>query len=49
MEEKGRLVQFIYRDREVVAEEQEEEKIRYIRSDRLLASDARYASTTNIN
>ena len=45
IEENGRLVQFIYRDREVVLEEQAEEKVRYIRSDQLLASDAQHAKT----
>ncbi len=45
MEENGRLVQFIYRDREVVLEEREEEKVRYIRTKELLASDACHART----
>lgn len=45
MEENGKLVQFIYRDREVVVEEQVEEKVRYIRSEKLLASDAKHAQT----
>ena len=40
MEENGKLVQFIFRGTEVVAEETQEEKIRYIRTHELLASDA---------
>ena len=45
IEENGRLVQFIYRDKEVVLEEKEEENIRYIRTEQLLASDAQHAKT----
>ena len=45
MEENGKLVQFIYRDREIVFEEKAEEKVRYIRTDKLLASDAQQART----
>ncbi len=45
IEENGRLVQFIYREREVVVEETAGEQMRYIRSDKLLASDAKHAKT----
>ena len=45
IEENGKLVQFIYRDREVVVEEKAEEKVRYIRTEQLLASDAEHAKT----
>ena len=45
MEENGKLVQFIFRGTEVVAEETQEEKIRYIRAGELLASDAKSAKT----
>ena len=45
MEENGKLVQFIFRGTEVVAEETQEEKIRYIRAGELLASDAESART----
>ena len=45
MEENGRLVQFIFRGTEVVTEETQEEKIRYIRAGELLASDAESAKT----
>ncbi|MCH5345239.1 MAG: RHS repeat protein [Acetatifactor sp.] len=45
MEENGRLVQFIFRGDEVVAEETQESRIRYIRSGELLASDAENART----
>ena len=45
MEENGELVSFIFRDREVVAEESEKGKARYIRTGELLASDAEYART----
>ena len=45
MEENGKLVQFIFRETEVVAEETQEEKIRYIRAGELLASDAESART----
>ena len=45
MEENGKLVQFIFRGTEVVAEETQEEKIRYIRTHELLASDAESART----
>ena len=45
MEENGRLVQFIFRGTEVVVEETQEEKIRYIRAEELLASDAESART----
>ena len=38
-------MQFIYRDREIIVEEKTEEQVRYIRTDRLLASDAEYAGT----
>ena len=43
MEENGRLVQFIFRGTEAVVEETQEEKIRYIRAEELLASDAESA------
>ena len=43
MEENGRLVQFIFRETEVVVEETQEEKIRYIRAEELFASDAESA------
>ena len=45
MEENGKLVQFIFWGTEVVAEETQEEKIRYIRTHELLASDAESART----
>ena len=45
MEENGKLVQFIFRWTEVVSEEKQEEKIRYIRTHELLASDAESART----
>mgnify|MGYP003374946628 FL=1 len=45
MEENGKLVEFIFRGTEVVAEETQEEKIRYIRAGELLASDAESART----
>ena len=45
MEENGKLVQFIFRGTEVVAEETQEEKIRYTRAGELLASDAESART----
>ena len=45
MEENGKLVQFIFRGTEVVAEETQEENIRYIRTHELLASDAESART----
>ena len=45
MEENGKLVTFIYRDDEVIAEESQEDKIRYIRTSVLLASDAESART----
>ena len=45
MEENGKLVQFIFRDTEIVVEETQEEKIRYIRAEELLASDAECART----
>ena len=45
MEENGKLVQFIFRGTEVVAEKTQEEKIRYIRAGELLASDAESART----
>ena len=45
MEENGKLVQFIFWGTEVVAEETQEEKIRYIRAGELLASDAESART----
>ncbi len=45
MEENGKLVEFIFRGTEVVAEETQEEKIRYIRTHELLASDAESART----
>ena len=45
MEENGKLVSFIYRGDEVIAEESQEDKIRYIRISVLLASDAESART----
>jgi len=45
MEENGKLVTFIYRGDEVIAEESQEDKIRYIRTSVLLASDAENART----
>ncbi|MCM1184845.1 MAG: SMI1/KNR4 family protein [Roseburia sp.] len=45
LEEDGRLVRFIFRGDEVVAEESMEDRIRYIRTDTLLASDAENART----
>ena len=46
MEENGKLVSFIYADREVIAEEDEAgEHIRYIRGHELLASDSERART----
>ena len=45
MEENGKLVQFIFQGTEVVAEETQEEKIRYIHAGELLASDAESART----
>ena len=45
MEENGRLVSFIFRGTEVVMEETKEDKIRYIRTNELLASDAESART----
>ena len=45
MEENGRLVSFIFRDREVIAEEGDRERIRYIRGREILASDAEHART----
>ena len=45
MEENGRLVQFIFRDKEVIAEESEAGTVRYIRTHELLASDAESART----
>lgn len=45
MEENGRLVQFIFRDKEVVTEESEAGTVRYIRTHELLASDAEHART----
>lgn len=45
MEENGKLVQFIFRGTEVVAEESQESRIRYIRTGELLASDAECART----
>ncbi len=45
MEENGKLVKFIFRGTEVVVEETQEEKIRYIRAGELLASDAESART----
>lgn len=45
MEENGRLVSFLFRGTEIVAEEAEGENVRYIRADRLLASDAESART----
>lgn len=41
----GRLVSFIFRGDEVVAEESQEDRIRYIRTSVLLASDAESART----
>ena len=46
MEENGKLVSFIYADREVITEEDEVgEHIRYIRGHELLASDSAHART----
>ncbi len=45
MEENGKLVSFIYRGDEVIAEESQEDKIRYIRISVLLTSDAESART----
>ena len=45
MEENGRLVQFIFRDKEAVMEESEAGTVRYIRTHELLASDAEHART----
>ena len=45
VEENGKLVQFIFWGTEVVAEETQEEKSRYIRAGELLASDAESART----
>ena len=45
MEENGRLLQFIFRDKEVVTEEREAGMVRYIRPHELLASDAEHART----
>ena len=45
MEENGRLVSFIFRGTEVVTEETQEDRIRYIRTNELLASDAESART----
>ena len=45
MEENGRLVSFIFRGTEVVTEETKEDRIRYIRTNELLASDAESART----
>ncbi|MDE7275033.1 MAG: hypothetical protein K2N95_18640 [Lachnospiraceae bacterium] len=45
MEENGRLVSFIFRSDEVVAEESQEDRIRYIRTGVLLASDVESART----
>lgn len=45
MEENGKMVSFIFRGDEVVAEESQEDRIRYIRTSVLLASDAESART----
>lgn len=45
MEENGKLFTFIFRGTEIVAEESKEDKIRYIRTGELLASDAERART----
>ena len=45
MEENGRQVSFIFRGTEVVTEETKEDRIRYIRTNELLASDAESART----
>ena len=45
MEENGKLFTFIFRGTEIVAEESKEDKIRYIRTRELLASDAESART----
>ena len=45
MEENGKLVTFIFRGDEIVTEETQEDKIRYIRTNSLLASDAESART----
>lgn len=45
VEENGKLVSFLYRGTEVIAEETKEETIRYIRTQELLASDAEHAKT----
>ena len=43
IEENGKLVSFIFRGREIVVKESGEDKIRYIRTGKLLASGAEYA------
>ncbi len=45
MEENGRLVSFLFRGTEIVAEESGTETVRYIRADRLVASDAEASRT----
>lgn len=45
MEEDGKLVQFIFRGDEVIAEEKDSSVIRYIRGYDLIASDAERART----
>jgi len=45
MEENGKLMSFIFRGDEIVAEESQEDKIRYIRTNTLIASDAESART----
>lgn len=45
MEENGKLITFIFRGDEIVTEETQEDKIRYIRTNSLLASDAESART----
>ena len=45
MEENGKLVSFIFRGEEVITEETREQKIRYIRTHELVASDAKNART----
>ena len=45
MEEDGKLVQFIFREQEVVMEETEDNKIHHIRGYEFIASDAKRART----
>lgn len=45
MEENGRISKFVFDGKNVVAEETDEDVIRYIRGDRLVASDSEHART----